>query len=244
MGNHKFYGEVVEDVIIKVIQLQSDKFIKLHVFGFQILSDRDITKDFVITDGYDNVEIVTVDLVKGLNDIPLDKFTNSEYIKITFDVSDFKIGIKQTSYCEEVEYFGSCEPCQRHGCGCECAYVRLSTNQAGFNLCVRCEADECQLLKYFVNEVHLPLLFKTGINVLLQSKLSDRWNSFVGNKKDDIEEMLTLWMGGYNNATQTGVSSMYKHHLKNSGTKVKYLLGKINSQIFTHSGTTICNVLP
>lgn len=243
-GVYRFIGDEPKNGYIHILQNINDKFVNLHVFGFEIISDRAITKDFMITDGYGNQETITVPLVQGLNEIPLDKITNSEFIKITFDLSDFKVGI-QERFCVEETYHSHCLPCQRStSCGCDCAQVVTSHSNLGFNLCVRCEADECKLLKYLIKEIELPLLYRTGINYLLEVKMSDRINEYTLNKIDDIEELLTYWMGGYNNETNTGVSSVYKQHLKNSIEKVSMLLKNMNSKIFTHSGTFICNTLP
>jgi hypothetical protein len=243
-GAYRFIGEDTKPGYIHIFQKQNDKFINLHVFGFEIISDRAITKDFIITDGYGKIEIVTVDLEIGLNEIPLDKFTNSEFIKITFDLSDFKVGI-QERFCVDDTYHSHCNPCQRSmSCGCDCAYVVTSHSNLGFNLCVRCEADECKMLKYLVKEIELPLLYKTGINYLLEVKMTERINEYTLNKIEDIEELLTYWMGGFNNESQTGVSSIYKQHLKNSVTKVTMLLKNMHSKIFTHAGSYICNTLP
>jgi hypothetical protein len=242
-GTYRYIGETTQTAYIHIFQGQNDKFIRLHVFGFEIISDREITKDFVITDGYGNVDIVTVDLEIGLNEIPFDKYTDSEFIKITFDLSDFKVGIQQ-QYCVDEMYNHRCDPCHRSHCGCECANVVVSHSNLGFNLCVRCEANECKLIKYLAKEIELPLLYKTGVNYFLEAKMSDRINAYTRNKTEDIDEMLTYWMGGFNNETQTGVSSIYKQHLKNSVAKVSTLLENLNSKIFTHAGSFICNTLP
>ncbi len=242
-GAYRFVGEDTMPGYIHIFQNQNDKFVNLHVFGFEIISDRAITKDFVITDGYGNVSILTADLQIGLNEIMIDKTTESEFIKITFDLMDFKVGI-QERYCIDDNYHHHCTPCHRSHCGCDCAYVVTSHSNLGFNLCVRCESNECKLIKYLAKEIELPLLYRTGINYFLEAKMSGRINAYTRNKKEDIEEMLTYWMGGFNNETQTGVSSIYKQHLKNSVDKVSMLLKNLNSKIFTHSGSFVCNTLP
>lgn len=242
-GKYRFVGMVNQTAYIHIYQNQNDKFVNLHVFGFEIISDRAITKDFVITDGYGNVSILTADLQIGLNEIMIDKTTESEFIKITFDLMDFKVGI-QERYCVDDNYNTHCEPCHRSHCGCECASVTISHANLGFNLCVRCESNECKLIKYLAKQIELPLLYRSGVNYLLEAKMSERINAYTRNKKEDIDEMLTYWMGGFNHETQTGVSSIYKQHLKNSVDKVSMLLRNLNSKIFTHSGSYICNTLP
>lgn len=242
-GKYYFVGETSKTGYIHILKNNNDKFLQLHVFGFEIYSDRAVTKDFVITDGYGNVDIITANLQIGINEIPLDKTTESEYIKITFDLIDFKVGIQQ-QFCVDDTFDNNCEPCHRSHCGCECANVITSHSNLGFNLCVRCEANECKLIKYLAKEIQLPLLYRTGINYLLETKLTNRENAYLRNKEANIDEILTNWMGGFNNETQTGVSSMYKHHLKNSVSKVSKLLYNLNSKIFSHDGSYICNTLP
>lgn len=241
-GVYYYFGEITETAFIKVYYTLNDKFVNLHVFDFEIISDRAITKDFTVSDGYGNIEVIPVDLNIGYNKITLNKSTNSEYIKITFDLSDFKIGIRESAYPYYNTDKTSCNTCYTSCNGC--SYLETSHSNMGFNLSIRCEANECALLEYMKDQLYLPLLYKTGINYLLEVKLTDRINEYTLNKMDEINEILTLWMGGFNNETQTGVSSMYKNHLKNAALKLTHIISKINSPIFTHAGSFICNTLP
>ena len=235
-GTYIYYGETNETAKIEVSQNQNDKFLNIHAFGFELVSDRAVTKDFVISDAYGVSQVITVNLVPGLNQIPLDMVTNSEKITITFDLNDIKIGRQQETY------YTYCSPCQQT-CSCDCASVQATPN-IGFNLCVRCEADICKLTQYLIKELELPLLYKTGINYLLEAKMSNRINAYTRNKAEDIEHILTLWMGGYDNQANVRVNSMYKEKVKQAAMRIRSMLRSINSKIFEYGGSYICNTLP
>jgi hypothetical protein len=134
---------------------------------------------------------------------------------------------------------------------CNCSYLEVFVNgvftaneKIGFDLTTRCEADECALVKFLCPILDLPLLYKTGINYLLEAKMSGRINAYLRNTEDGIEHMLTLWQGGYDNQNQTNIPSIYWQKIKQVAEKVTHLLRSKNSPLFTHSGSTVCNTLP
>ena len=249
-GNYQWYGEVNEDIKLKLWNRLNDKFVNLHVSGFEIVTDRAINDvDFIIADGYDNTTTLTVDLVKGLNQIDLDYLTKSEYVSISVNLSNFRIGIKDITNI----WFsnGSCRPCERSnatGIRChELAIYRddvLTYSNIGFNLTVRCEADMCEILKYLAPSISNSLLYKTGIHYLLEAKLSGRLNAYLRNTIEDIEQILTLWQGGYDNVNDVKVYSIYSQKVKQDAAKVENQLRKLNPMIFSYTGSTIDNSLP
>jgi len=249
-GNYQWYGEVNEEIKLKIWNRLNDKFVNMHVFGFELVTDRAINDvEFTIEDGYDNTEILTVDLVKGYNLIDIDQITKSEFISITFNLSNFKIGIKDITNI----WFsnGSCRPCERsNAIGIRCHELALYKDDVmtylsiGFNLTIRCEADLCEILKYMAPSISNSLLYKTGIHYLLEAKLSGRLNAYLRNTIEDIEQILTLWQGGYDNVNDVKVYSIYSQKVKQEAAKVENQLRKLNSMIFSYVGSTIENTLP
>lgn len=250
-GIDSYYGEVAETMKIKINKRIADKFVTLHAFGFELVSDRDITKTFTITTGSGSSETLEVDLVTGLNEITFDKYSNSDFIAIEFDLSDFKIGLKDMDYA----YFNgrsfTCRPChQSIVCATSCTSLELYLNgvqtgrELGFNLCIRCEADECKLIKYFTPTIDLPLLYKTGINYLLEAKMSGRVTAYLRNTEESREELLTYWMGGFDNQKEMKVPSVYWQKVKQVSNSINNLIDKMDSVVFTHNGSFVCNTLP
>ena len=245
-GNYEFYGLNDEEVKIKIYK-QAIEFVQLHAFNFQIVSDRDATVDFVVNDAYNNLETIEVDLVAGFNKITLDKYTSSEFLTITFSLTDFKMGVKE----RKLYYVNNtCQPCRNQSI-CECSYMEIYLDGAityndslGFNLTVRCEANECEILEYLVPIIDLPLLYKTGINYLLEAKMSNRINVYLHNKKEAIDEMLTRWQGGINNVEGINIPSEYWRKVKQVSSSIDNALRKLYTPVFSHAGSTVCNTLP
>lgn len=246
-GTYAFYGLVNEEVKLKIHKTQT-AFTQLHVFGFQLVSDREATVDFVVSDGYNDIETIEVNLTSGLNKIALDKYTDSDYISITFSLNDFRLGYKQYNYlCYDQK---TCKPCRQQSV-CDCSYLELYINgsvsyseKIGFNISVRCEANECEIMEYLTPILDLPLIYKTGINYLLEAKMSGRISSYLRNTEESINYLLTMWQGGMDNQTGLNVPSQYWHKVKQVTDKVYQSLYNLNVPIFTWSGSTICNSLP
>lgn len=236
-GGDDFYGEIDEECEIIIDNLQDDKFTILRTFGFELVSDREVTVEFKIIDSYGIEEIITADLKKGLNAIPIDKKTNSQSITISFNLKDFKVGSKKNKYCgcKRTEHCNTCKPC-----GCS----SVTSKGIGFNLCIRCESDECAIFKYLIDCLEIAWLYRTGINYLLEAKMSCRETPYTRNKEEDIEHLLTLWMGGYDNQEGVYMKSLYKQKVKQAAKEVEGLLLNSFSKTFQFSGTTTCNVLP
>ncbi len=237
-GTYSYYGLNSDTVQIKCWKRGSDKFVKLHVFDFEIVSDRIATVDFVISDAYGVVDTVTIELQVGLNTIDIDHFTKSEYLKITFDLDLFKIGVRE-SYANYQS--GTCRPCAV-SCEAGCTYVEINKS-IGFNMSVRCEADECQIIKYLGNVLDLPLLYKTGILYLLEAKASGRVNSYLTNKSDAIDMLLMMWSGG-SDSMGNNYPSIYYGKVKQAASQIEQLMKKIKSAAFTYEGSFISNHLP
>ncbi len=250
-GTYSYYGAVNEDWTIKINKLESDKFIKLHIFNFALVVDRDVTDaQFVVTDDFGYSKTITQNLSKGINYIKLDQFTKSEWIKISFNLSNYKLGIKE-DYSHSCNT-GTCQSCSRSNtCGCACMKVELykgdvlSFDNIGFNLTTQCIADECELIRYLTPSINLPLLYKTGIHYLLEVKNTQRINAYVRNTEDDIDEMLTLWMGGFDNTNNVKIYSMYWRKIRQVAGNVEKIISKMNTHIFSNTANVaICNTLP
>ena len=250
-GSSEWYGLVNEDWIIKINKLEKDKFIKLHVFNFALVVDRDVIgAEFTVTDDYGFEEIISQDLTQGINYIEIDHNTKSQWLKLKFNLSNFKVGIKEDaySYCQS----GKCHACERtNSCGCACLSVELykddvlSSDLIGYNLTAQCVADECELLRYLTPSLDMPLIYKTGIHYLLEIKNTQRVNAYVRNSEDEIDAMLTLWMGGYDNVNDVKIYSMYWKKVKQAANNIKSMIYKLNTNIFSNTGNVeVCNTLP
>lgn len=247
-GNYTYYGEVDKTVKIKATKSISDRFVNLRLFNLEIVSDRQISKDFIVTDGYGFEETLTVELEKGINYIDIDYTTKSEYLSIEFNLSDFKIGMKEYSNCDECSsIIPSCSTCIVSCQDCSNLVVELDgsyTYKIGLNIIVRCEADECQLLKSLIPSIDVVLLYKTAILYLLEIKLSENMNAYVRNSKDDIEQILALYMGGYDNQNQTNIPSMYWQKVKQLSSSINNIVCNLDTSVFSYNGSRIINTLP
>lgn len=240
-GTYKYYGENTDIIKIKIWKTNNDRFLKITPSEFEIISDRNITKDFIVSDGYGIQKVISKDLEIGLNSIFIDFSSRSEFITITFTLDDFKIGIKETRVFSNQT--NTCLICEIVNSYCDCTYLEIN-KEIGFNIAVKCEVDECKLLEYLTPTIDLPLLYKTGINYLIEAKMSGRINAYLRNTEEAIENILTLWMGGYDNVNDTKVPSMYWQKVKQVSSSINNLLAKLHSPIFSFEGMSICNTLP
>lgn len=249
-GSDSYYGEVNENWKIKINRFELKQFIQLHVFNLELISDRDIEVEFILTDAYGFSKIITQELKQGFNQIKLNHTSKSSHIQIEFNLSYFKIGM-----INALDYYtplGSCRPCSRTGSGsCQCLGIEIYkddekqfSNRIGFNLIARCESDECELMEYFAPILDLPLLYKTGINFLLERKLTGRYNPYLRNTAEEVEELLTLWMGGYDNAADVKVPSIYKSKIKEAANSLNSIILDLDSELFTRNTGHIYNSLP
>jgi hypothetical protein len=246
-GGYFFYGEIEGVVKIKVSK-QDIFFVGLQVTGFEIISDRNLTKTFTIKTADLDEELIQIDLIKGKNIISIDKFTSSEFIEISFDLSDLKLGSRELGISDWAP--SRCKPCSQVSGNCDCSTLevflddKLSNKLIGFNLKTNCKANDCEIIEYLKPILDLPLLYKTGIFYLLEAKMSGRINAYLRNTEDSIEQLLTLWMGGYDNAADTRVPSIYWQKVKQVSSQIENAIAKIESPVFTFEGSSTCNQLP
>lgn len=251
-GIFEYYGENSESIQIKIQRLGGyQKLVQSSIYSFGIVSDRAITKTFYVFDEY-GAELIAkeVDLVVGYNDIDINVISSSIELNIRFSLSDFKVGRKENVF----NYLSGCSPCFEVGCT-DCTFVSIqkSTNNfvnstslssLGFNLKVKCVADKCEILKYFIENLKVPLLYKTGINYLIAAKMSSRVNSYTVNSMDKIDELLILWQGGTDTVTGIKTNSAYWSALKAASESSVSTLRNMRLPIFKYNSDTIVNSLP
>ena len=232
-GIHDFYGDNDEEIVFRIVKNEDQKFVWLHVSRFELISDTSISAvPFTMRDAYGNSETKEIDLIEGFNEIDLEMYSKSEYIEIVFTLSGFKIGMGEYTQTFNPAFY-SCSPCQRHNtCGCQCLnmymYIdgQISVKDIGFNLTARCESNECEIVKYLCPTIDNALLYKTGIHYLLEAKMSGRINAYLRNTEESIENMLALWMGGYDNENGTHIHSLYNRIIKKIASQVEANLRK------------------
>lgn len=243
-GANEFYGENDDVITLRSNKLSEDKFVRLRVFGFELVSDRDVIgKQFSIIDDYGTEEIINVDIKKGFNKIPVNHCTKSACLNIKFDLSDFKIGVKKTDKSCYCDITFTCNPCNvTNYCKCVCSSLevlindKVTSKNLGFNLCLRCEACECALLEYLVPAIDQPLLYLTGIKYLIESELSGRTNPYLRNTEDSRRALLTMWNGGWDTVADRKVPSKYKEKAKQAAMDVENMISKLDSVLFSSRG--------
>ena len=252
-GSYQWYGEVDEFVSIKVIGYSNDKFVERKIFGFGIVSDRAVEgkKFYLETDRHEKQEII-VNLKKGYNKIDVDVTTDAEFVRISFDVSNFMFG-RREDYGN-----GTCGCMVNTSCGCDyskCSHVICETSPDGcdwtetsvlfgFDLCVQCRCSLDKLVCYFSEDLEMAYLYKMGINFLLEAKASTDISVFTRNSEMAIEDLLLRWQGGVDMATSIKHKSEYWRSLGGAVDSIKGSIKELNTKCLKCDSSYLKNDLP
>lgn len=248
-GNYTWYGET--DVFLSVYAERNalDRFVGIRMHDIGLMVDRDVKgKKFYVETAF-GVETHEIDLRAGYNRININEFTSSEYMRIYFDVSNFKIGMSEYHY----SFFkNDCLPCQYLNCSGYCAAVKCEASDDGcdwanfdfgIDVRIKCEADKCAVLKHFEENLQMPLLYKCGINFLMNAKSSNRLNEYTIDK-EGIDSLLLFWNGGHDYRSDQRIKGQYWHNLDSAVNEIAPAIHQLNSKIFKRSGSRIENSLP
>lgn len=252
-GSHEFYGELDEFLVIEIETLTNDKFIERVIDGFRLNIDRDVVgKKFYVRSSDGDEKELTMDLKKGINKIPISIKSSAEKITISFDVSNFKVGIRD-NYVNDNTQCGCLVDCcdTRESCsvinlykspdGCD---LTSTSEYFGFDLCVRCQCSSELVTCYFAQELQMALLYRYGINYLMHVVATDRINQYTHNSKSSIEKLLLNWNGGLDMTTGIKEHSQYWKELKVAVDNAVVSVPSIDSICFDFAGDIVDNALP
>lgn len=233
-GNYALYGMVEENLIITIESNIIDRYLICNVSSLQIYSDRQIEKEFtIISDGISQSK--TIALVPGLNTVIEDFRFNGRKLEVRFDVSNFNTG-KSDGYAIEqsLSY-----------CGAGACYdINHDSSKFGINVLLQCVANEAEIVKYILRDLHMPLLYRTGINYLLHAKASNNPNAYTRNSSEKIDALLLQWQGGKDPVTENYVKSEYWKALNSARNVAINNLPRISPYLFQKVGAQFINSLP
>jgi len=252
-GADEWIGMEDKFVAITIQGYSNDKFVERCVNGFGILADRDADGKvfYVETDKHPRQECI-FNVRKGYNRIPIDVTTDAEWIRIYFDVSNFKIGRRE--HYQATSNNGCCMRCCEADTS-KCSYVQCeyssdgcnwtyTSDYIGFDLCISCRCSPDLIACYFSKELLMPMLYKTGINFLLDAKSSTNLNCYTRNNERQIQDLLLRWSGGVDMSTNLKFSSEYWKSLKSSVESIKHSIEQLDSKCFKCQSNRLINQMP
>lgn len=254
-GSHTLYGELAKHVSVKLTKpYDMDSFKKIQVQGFYIYSDRAISKTFYVSTDVDDEISETVSLTKGKNLIPIDVSVDAEYVRISFDISDFKVGRREyyTSFgyhhCKcSGQAYGPIFLEVEESTDSRVTWVPLSdTDTFGFDIQGSLICDNQMLACWYKQELSQAILYKSGINILLEHKATTRINPYVKNSQSEVDYFLELWHTGKTDAkTMTRTTPEYWRRITTAVNSVKPNIPSLESDCFTcGTGSYISDALP
>lgn len=252
-GKFTWYGLLDTSITFRVSRgYDSDGFKRLVFKNFEIVSDRAVqNKVFYVQTDMDDEKSITVDLVSGRNVIPIEIDSRVEYAEIIFDISDFQLGRREYYKRYGFEYC-KCNDLTPDGLYFEyrqtddrLTFEALSNMDVfGFNATVQETCDMLELACYFSDLLIQPVLYKSGVNFLLEAMNSDRVNPYTANGKEDIDKMLLMWTGGTDMVTGIKTGSAYWRSLLQAVSRAEKSIETVDSSCITCSGLYISNSLP
>lgn len=257
-GSDDLYGEVGNYACIKIWRgYDSDNFRKLAIKGFKLYSDRAVTKTFYIDRDTAITEEFTVNLIKGINLIPLYIDTEASEVRIIFALDDFKIGRRE--YYERYGYAHcNCKEMFSEGVYVDLQASPITNNPYdssemnwvssgytyGFALTAQEMCDSTTFAYYFQEVLARPILYKAAINYFLEVKNSNRLNPYTKNTKEETDQNLLRLAGGVDVVTGIKNSSDYWRALLSACDIIDKSIPDINTECIVCSGLYIKNQLP
>lgn len=239
-GNTEYYGEVAQpfNIVINRSEAFVRKFTKICLYELGFVSNKAVTgQEIVIKDEYGTVlKTITTDIEVGYNSIPVHIESTFGKMTIVLDLTNYKIG-KNSGYL-----INNCSRCYESG-NTNCMYLTTDDANVGFDVKAKVIADKCAIIKYFFEALKVSLLYKTGINYLLEVKMTNRVNSYTRNSADKIDELLLIWTGGVSPTGQK-YTSAYWTALSVAVESIATSLKSLRTEVFKYSGSSVCNNLP
>lgn len=211
------YSVVASGLGLEIERCIIDPFTSIYVESVDIWTQTIEEVQFTVTDGV-NTELCDVTTnADGITNVRLDFESKQEKIYITFDGAT----VRQSTWDKY------CYDYCKDACG---VFVRGydSGNYTGTfyglrpRVQERCDKDAlfCQyeeLLRY-------PILYQMGIRFLQEAIHTDRYNPFVVNAKESLEQLMIEWNGGLDVVTGVKKRGEYWRQLYSSIDQMKHSL--------------------
>jgi hypothetical protein len=250
-GDELFTDEAEKWVSVLVETYQRKNFDTIRAFDLGLQASCAVKcKKFYVETMYGRKEY-EVNLRKGYNLIPFDIESDSNYIRIIWDIKNVSLGRRRDWH---LRGDGCMKLCDDYCEGQSSVYVSLEesldgedwerADMFGFDIRAQARCSMDKLFLYFRQELVQPILYKAAIHYLLRIKTSSRFNAQSRELKTELNDLLTRYNGGFDYSSNTRITSAYWSSVKTAIKIVTAGIDGLCDDCLQNIGDRVSNNLP